>query len=100
MAHIIDRQLRLLALAQNGPGVGIKDFPCFRRRDASLSANQQLLVQFTFQGRNLLTQRGLCDMQDFGCLSQTADIDDFTKYFSRLKFILPPVRNASTNAGS
>ena len=42
-------------------------------------ADQQFLLQFTFQGRYLLTQRRLCDMQDFSGLGQTADIDDFHK---------------------
>ncbi|VGQ10283.1 hypothetical protein SB00610_05388 [Klebsiella quasipneumoniae subsp. similipneumoniae] len=61
--------------------MGIQDFTGFRWRDPSLSAYQQLLVHFTFQGRNLLAECRLGDVQDFSGLGQTADIDDFHKIF-------------------
>lgn len=59
--------------------MGVKDLARFGRRHAALGADQQLLVQLAFQGRNLLAQRRLCDVQDFSGLGQTADIDDFHK---------------------
>ena len=81
MTHVIHRQLRLLALTQNCARMGVENLPGFGRRHAALCPNQQLLVQFAFQGRHLLAQRRLCDVQDFSSLSQTADIDDFHKIF-------------------
>lgn len=53
-----------------------------------------MLVHFAFQSRDLLAQRRLRDMQHFSRLGQAADIDDFTKYFSRLKFMLPLFENS------
>ena len=81
LADVIDRQLRLLALAQDSARMGVENFTGFRWRDPSLGAYQQLLVHFTFQGRDLLAQGRLCDVQDFSGLGQTADIDDFHKIF-------------------
>lgn len=80
--------------------MGVENFTGFRWRDPSLGAYQQLLVHFTFRGRDLLAEGRLGDMQDFSGLVRLPISTIFTKYFSRLKFILPPVRNASVNAGS
>lgn len=79
--------------------MGVKDLARFGRRHAALGADQQLLVQLAFRGRNLLAQRRLCDVQDFSGWVRLPISTIFTKYFSRLKFILPPVRNTSTNTG-
>lgn len=45
--------------------MGVENFTGFRWRDPSLGAYQQLLVHFTFRGRDLLAEGRLGDMQDF-----------------------------------
>lgn len=81
LAHVIHRQLRLLALAQNRTGMGIENFSGFRWRDAAFGTDQQLLIHLAFQSSHLLAQRRLRDMQHFCRLSQAADIDDFYEVF-------------------
>ncbi|MNP33255.1 hypothetical protein D3C76_1264810 [compost metagenome] len=61
--------------------MGIEDLTGFGWRDAALGADQQLLVQFTFQSGHLLAQRRLRDMQHFRGLGQATDIDDFYEVF-------------------
>ncbi len=73
--------------------MGVENFTGFRWRDPSLGAYQQLLVHFTFQGRDLLAEGPVGRYARLQRLWVRLPISTiFTKYFSRLKFILPPVR--------
>lgn len=61
--------------------MGVEDFSRFSRRHPSFSANEQLLIELAFKSGNLLTQRGLCDMQYFSGLCQATNIDNFHEIF-------------------
>ncbi len=46
------------------------------RCHATFGPHQQLLAYFPFEGRQLLAECGLCDVENIRGLGQAADVDD------------------------
>ena len=77
----VDIVLRLLALAQDQLRVAVQHLARSGRRDPALGADQQLLLHLGFEGRQLLAQGGLSDMQHIGGLGHAADIHQLHEVF-------------------
>ena len=65
--------------------MGIENFPGIGRRNPAFGSNQELLIDLTFQRRQLLAERRLGDMQNVSGLRQAPDVDDFDEIFQAAK---------------
>lgn len=81
LADVIDRQLRLLALAQDSARMGVENFTGFRWRDPRLVRISNCWSISPSVVATCWLRAGWAICKTSAALGQTADIDDFHKIF-------------------